>query len=137
MIRDYKIDDYSLRCEIKTHWRDLDAFQHINNAVYATYIETARVELFKRWNIKGSNSGKSIIMASLKINYFKQVKHPSILTVCQKITRIGTKSFDIESVVFDTYGKAVCDAVVVAVCYDFDAQRSVDVYSSIKNDLNR
>ena len=60
MKNDFKLSDYTLRYELETRWRDLDAFQHVNNAVYATYIECARVDLFKRWGILGSNKGKSI-----------------------------------------------------------------------------
>ena len=137
MNRKYDIENYTLRCQVSTHWRDLDAFQHVNNAVYATYIETARVKLFSRWGIEGNNSGKSIIMASLKLDYLKQLKHPSALTVGQKVVRIGTKSFDIESVIFDSSSNPVCYALVVAVCFDFEAMKAVQVYSSIKDDLDR
>ena len=59
----YNINDFNFHYKIETRWKDLDAFQHINNAVYATYIESARVDLFKRWGIPGTNTGKSIIMA--------------------------------------------------------------------------
>ena len=132
----YKLSDYTLRYDLQTRWRDLDAFQHVNNAEFATYIECARVDLFKRWGIPGSNQGKSIIMASLKIDYFHQLKHPTSLTIGQKITRIGNTSFDIESVIFNEDEKPVCLAVVIAVCFDFDTQKPVQVYDSIKDDFN-
>ena len=137
MKKKYKISDYTLLCEITTRWRDLDAFQHVNNAVYATYIETARVDLFKRWGIPGSNTGKSIIMASLQIDYYLQLKHPSVLTIGQKIIKIGNTSFEIESVIFDKEQNVICRSLVVAVCFDFDIQKPVKVYDSIKNDFNR
>ena len=136
-MKNYSIKDYKLIYKIDTRWKDLDAFQHINNAVYATYIESARVDLFKRWGILGTNEGKSIIMASLKIDYFHQLKHPTSLTIGQKITRIGNTSFDIESVIFNEDEKPVCLAVVIAVCFDFDTQKPVQVYDSIKDDFNR
>ena len=137
MNKKYKLSDYSLMYNLQTRWRDLDAFQHVNNAVYATYIECARVDLFKRWGIEGTNRGKSIIMASLKIDYIAQLKHPTSLLIGQKIPRIGGTSFDIESVLFNDNKKPICVALVVAVCFDFDIQRPVDVYEAIKNDFNR
>lgn len=133
---DYCLDDYKLRYNMNTRWRDLDAFQHVNNAEYATYIESARVNLFERWNIKGSNKGKSIIMASLKIDYIKQLVHPSSLTIGQKISRVGTTSFDIESIVFDEEKTPVCVALVVCVCFDFDTQKPVKVYKGIIDDYH-
>ena len=36
----YNINDFKFHYNIETRWKDLDAFQHINNAVYATYIES-------------------------------------------------------------------------------------------------
>ena len=133
MNKKYKLSDYKLRYKLQTRWRDLDAFQHVNNAVYATYIECARVNLFKRWSIEGTNKGKSIIMASLKINYHSQLKHPTSLVLGQKIIRLGRTSFDIETVVFDSSdNRVICSALVVVVCFDFDSQSPVEVYDSIK-----
>ena len=43
----YNINDFKFHYNIETRWKDLDAFQHINNAVYATYIESARVDFLK------------------------------------------------------------------------------------------
>ena len=130
----HNINDFKFHYNIETRWKDLDAFQHINNAVYATYIESARVDLFNRWRIPGTNVGKSIIMASLKINYLKQLKHPSSLVIGQRVSRLGKTSFDIESVIFDEEQYPVCHAIVVAVCFDFDSQQSVQVYENIIKD---
>ena len=137
MKKNYKISDFTFTYELDTRWKDLDAFQHVNNALYATYIESARVDLFKRWGILGNNTGKSIIMASLKIDYIAQLKHPSSLVIGQKITRIGKTSFDIESVIFDEQSNPICVGLVVAVCYNFDNQSPVPVYESIKNDYGK
>ena len=136
MKKNYKISDFTFTYKLDTRWKDLDAFQHVNNALYATYIESARVDLFKRWGILGNNTGKSIIMASLKIDYLAQLKHPTSLIVGQKVSRIGSTSFDIESVIFDENEKPICVGLVVAVCFDFDNQKPVEVYDSIKDDFN-
>ena len=119
---------------MKTRFIDMDAFQHINNAVYASYIESARVQMFRRWGIAGANQGNSIIMASLTIDYIKQLKHPATITIGQRVSRIGKTSFDIQSVIFNENNEAVCKSLVVAVCFDFDSQKPIEVYSSIKED---
>ena len=137
MKNNYKISDYAFTFYLDTRWRDLDAFQHVNNAEYATYIESARVDLFARWGIPGSNTGKSIIMASLKIDYLAQLKHPTSMIIGQRISRLGSTSFDIESVVFDETGIPVCHAVVVAVCFDFNKQIAVPVYPSVIKDYEK
>jgi len=131
---EYKIEDYKLRHNLETRFRDLDSFGHVNNAVYASYIESARVSLLNSWDIPRSNHGKSIIMASLKINYHAQLEHPSSLILGQKIVRLGRTSFDIETVIFDSQdNRVICSAMVVIVCFDFDSQSPVELYDSIKS----
>ena len=133
MEKNRSLKKYPIHVKMETRWRDLDAFGHVNNAVYATYIESARVSLLNSWKIPRSNKGKSIIMASLKINYHSQLKHPTSLVLGQKIIRLGRTSFDIETVVFDSSdNRVICSALVVVVCFDFDSQSSVEVYDSIK-----
>ena len=133
----YNINDFQYKYKMKTRFIDMDAFQHINNAIYASYIETARVELFRNWGIVDSNAGKSIIMASLKIDYIKQLTHPSEIIIGQRISRIGKTSFDIESAIFDSCNDVVCFSIVVAVCFDFISQLPVDVYKSIVRDYEK
>ncbi len=111
----------------------MDEFGHVNNAVFLSYIEDARITFFKRWNL--CNKKKSIIVASLKIDYISQIVHPSSLIVGQKISRIGNKSFDIESAVFILDKKVpVALTIVTCVCFDYTKNESVLVYKEIKED---
>ena len=130
-----KITDFKFQHPLRTRWRDSDAFRHINNAVYLSYIEDARIELLRRWGI--TQDGKSVIVASVKIDYFKQVIHPANLIVGQKVTRIGNKSFDITSVVFNKEtNESICKSIITIVCLDFNLNQTIPVYEKIKNDYN-
>ena len=93
------ITDYPQHYELKTRWKDIDSFGHVNNAVFLSYIEDARILFFKRWNINYNE--RSLIVASVKIDYLRQVEHPTQLIIGQRISRIGKTSFDIHSVIFD------------------------------------
>ena len=50
------ITDFPFNYNIKTRWKDIDSFGHVNHAVYLTYIEDARITFFKRWNMKDHNN---------------------------------------------------------------------------------
>ena len=108
MDKNRKFKDYPIYKKIETRWRDLDAFGHVNNAVFATYIENARGTLFEKWNLPFDGTGQSLIVASMTINYHQQLKHPSEIIVGQIITRIGNTSFDIESGLFNNANKIRC-----------------------------
>lgn len=136
MDKNRKFEDYPIYKKIETRWRDLDAFGHVNNAVFATYIENARGTLFEKWNLPFDGTGQSLIVASMTINYHQQLKHPSEIIVGQIITRIGNTSFDIESGLFNNANKnnPVATSKVVIVCFDFDKQKSVRVFKQIIDD---
>ena len=92
------LNDFTFQHSLKTRWIDLDAFRHVNNATFLSYIEDARILFFKRWIINLKE--KSLIVASVKIDYINQLEHPSNIIIGQKVSTMGTKSFDIQSAIF-------------------------------------
>ena len=138
MTKNKNLTNFPFHVNIQTRWRDLDAFGHVNNAVFATYIETARGTLFKRWSLPFDGTGKSLIVASMTINYLKQLKHPSNIIVGLKINKVGNTSFNIESYIFNERDtkNPIATSNVVIVCFDFDNQKPVPVFSQILKDYN-
>ena len=130
------LKDYPIHSELQTRWRDLDAFGHVNNAVFATYIENARGTLFKKWNLPFDGTGQSLIVAAITINYYQQLKHPTDIVIGQKISRIGNSSFDVESALFNKKDqiRPIATSKVVVVCFDFEQQKSVPVFEQIIED---
>ena len=128
------LKDFSFQHSLKTRWKDLDAFGHVNNAVFLSYVEDARILFFKRWKINYKE--RSLIVASAKIDYIKQLKHPTDITIGQKVSRIGTKSFDIKSAIFNqnNHLEPYSITTVTSVCFDFLNNKTVEVYSDIKKD---
>ena len=128
------LSDFPFHYALHTRWKDLDVFGHVNNAVFLSYIEDARITFFKRWNLCDEN--RYIIMASATIVYIRQIDHPSALIVGERISRIGRKSFDIESAVFlKDEANAVATSIVTCVCYDYKQNESVSVYPEIIEDF--
>ena len=132
-IQDLVLIDFYFQYDIQTRFRDLDAFNHINNAVFLTYFEDARKSFFDRWSINLEE--RSLIVASIKIDYLRQLQHPSKLTVGQKVSRLGTKSFDILSILFCNEIQ-ICTAITTIVCYNFSENKSVLLFDEIKKDFN-
>ena len=136
MKKNRNLEDYPFHVEMETRWRDLDAFGHVNNAVFATYIENARATLFDKWNLPYLGKGQSLILASMTIDYLKQLKHPTKIIIGQRISRIGNSSFDVESSVFIEENKLSPIAIskIVVVCFDFDKQKPVPVFNQVIED---
>ena len=115
----------------------MDAFGHVNNATFATYVEDARISMFERWNLSQTSGNRSVIAASLKLDFKQQLPHPSDIIVGQRISRIGTTSFDIQAVIYkkDAPNSPICETLLTCVCFNYDEQKSVSVYSEIEKDF--
>ena len=74
----------------------------------------------------------------MTINYLKQLKHPSNIIVGLKINKVGNTSFNIESYIFNEKDiqNPIATSNVVIVCFDFDNQKPVPVFSQILKDYN-
>ena len=128
------IKDFLFHHTINTRFRDVDAFHHVNNAVFLSYFEDARKTFIDRWKVNLTD--KSLIVASIKIDYKQQLKHPSEVTIGQRVSRLGTTSFDVFSLMF--LGETqVSSAITTIVCYNFKLNKSILVYDEIKNDFNK
>ena len=55
--------------DIESRWRDMDAFNHVNNASYLGYIEEARVRWFKSLSSDWAGETSAPVMASVTVNY--------------------------------------------------------------------
>ena len=78
--------------DIEVRWRDLDAFNHVNNASYLGYIEEARVRWFKSLSEDWAGESAAPNLAAININYRKPVGWPEVLRVELSAERLGNKS---------------------------------------------
>lgn len=97
-------------------FRDCDAMGHVNNAVYSTYLEQARIE------IMGGLGG--MILARVEIDFRSELRAGEDVEVRSRCPRIGTKSFDLEHELW-AGGNLVAEAKSVLVGYDYETGASV------------
>ena len=78
--------------EIDVRFRDIDAMGHVNNAVYATYIEQARTNYFR--DVLGDDLATiPTVLASMSIDFRRPVElTDGSVTVALSIADIGTSS---------------------------------------------
>jgi len=105
---------------------DLDAFGHVNNAVFSMYVEQARLAWFGRYAADEPMPLRDVILARTEIDFRSQVGAGDTVAVGVRPSRIGTKSFEFE---FELRvdDRLVAEAKSVLCGYDYDAGRSVEV----------
>lgn len=72
----------------RVRFRDCDSMGHVNNAVYSTYLEEARID------VVGSLS--EFILARVEIDFRAELHAGEEIDVGTRVGRVGTKSFDLE-----------------------------------------
>ena len=101
---------------IEIRWRDLDALRHVNNAVYATYLEEARDEWMQR-ALGGAGDLWDYVLVRVAIDFRRELtQDDDAVLVRTALTRIGTSSLTLreEIVKLDGTLSAEAESVVVA-----------------------
>ncbi len=108
-------------------FRDLDAFGHVNNGVYLTYIENARIGYVR--DVLGIDSleGLLMIVASVKIDFRSRANLGDTLEVGARSTRVGTKSFDLDHEIRAQDGRVVAEAQTTLVAFDYEADSTMPI----------
>jgi acyl-CoA thioester hydrolase len=107
--------------------RDLDAFGHVNNAVYLTFAENGRVAYLKE--VVGAETYEQIrnIIAHATIEFRAEATYGDVVTVGVRTDRVGTKSFHLVYRVARQDGTTIADIESVQVMFDFATGRAIEV----------
>ena len=107
-------------------FRDCDAMGHVNNAVYSTYLEEARIGVL--------GDLIDFILARVEIDFRSELRNGEDVEVRTRCSRIGTKSFDLEHVI-SADGRVVAEARSVLVSYDYELGASIEVPAELRRRL--
>ena len=112
---------------IKVRFRDIDAFGHVNNAVYFTYMEMGRVEYITRVGLRTSEIPRPFfIVAAASCQYKAPIHLNTALTMQVRVSRLGTSSFYMEYRFIDeASGQLLATGHTTQVIYDYVEKRSV------------
>lgn len=104
-------------------FNDLDGMGHVNNAVYSTYLEQARLAWFgqdERMPLE------DVILARTEIDFRSPLSVGEVVEIGVRLSRLGTKSFELEYEM-RAGGRLVAEAKSVLVGYDYEHARSIEV----------
>lgn len=126
---------YRFSITLPVRFSDLDAFGHVNNATFLTYMEEARlaywVDLFPLDYNNITSLG--LILADAKLSYRSPANLGERMRVWARVASFGTKSFNIEyRIEEEQTGRLVVDGSTVVVMFDYSLSKSVPVPESVK-----
>jgi acyl-CoA thioester hydrolase len=110
----------------RVRFRDLDAMGHVNNAVFLTYIEDARVAFLQHLGAATTLEDMSIIVARIEIDFRAPVGFNDELEIAVRASRFGEKSFDLDYEL-RVDEQVVAEAKSVLVSYDYGKHEAVEL----------
>jgi acyl-CoA thioester hydrolase len=124
-----KISDYKYKTPIPIRFSDIDAVGHVNNAIYLTYFEIARLNYWKEiidWNLREHG----VIVGRSEVNYLKPITLDDEIVCYVRTTRIGNSSFDMLHLLarITPNGEEICTTgKTVCISYDYSLNKSVSI----------
>jgi acyl-CoA thioester hydrolase len=110
--------------KIEIRWRDLDAYRHVNNAVYATYLEEGR----DAWMVRAlgdAGDAWDYVLARVAIDFRRELtQDDDTVLVRIRLTRIGTSSLTLHEEIVTLDGSLSAEAEAVLVARDRETGRS-------------
>ncbi len=120
---------------IQVRFADIDVMGHVNNAVYLSYFEMARVLIFSK--LLGSNwdwNQFGVLLRKNEIEYLKPVTLNEQPIISLKTEKLGTKSFILY------YELKVKDEVrttgsSIMVCFDASKNQTIEIPNKMREVL--
>ncbi|GIU96135.1 MAG: thioesterase [Gaiellaceae bacterium] len=123
--------------EIEIRWRDVDAYSHVNNAVYATYLEECRDEWLER--ALGANGDLwDFVLARVAIDFRRELtlEDDGVVVTCA-LERIGNSSLTLREQIRTRDGELSAEAEAVLVARDRATGRSRPLTEAEREALER
>ncbi len=113
-------------------WSDMDAFGHVNNAMYFTYFEQARVD----W-LDSIGVAHGLVLANISCTFIQPLKYPDELEVRLYAGPPGRSSLDTYYEIYDKAGAGALCAIAhgTIVWYDQAAGCSREIPDKVREHL--
>lgn len=115
-------------CNLQIRYRDLDTLNHVNNAIFNTFFEEARIRFIQQIPefLQSMNEGNSFVLINLEVNYIKPIFYPSEILAGTGIESYGNSSITGFQAIYDHDNKELkATARSTGVWYSVKQKRPV------------
>jgi acyl-CoA thioester hydrolase len=117
-------ESFPMQSYDKVRYGDTDSQGHVNNAVFATFLETGRTELLYKSGIyKDKAIGPLFGLVSSNINLIAEINWPGTVEIGTGIKKIGRSSITFTHGLYQ-HGKMVAQAETITVLMDEITRKS-------------
>ncbi|MCW8858150.1 MAG: acyl-CoA thioesterase [Deltaproteobacteria bacterium] len=129
--------EFEFTTPIEIRFADLDAYGHVNNAMFFTYLETARVKLFQD-RFGGFLEGDLMfLVVRAECDYRLPIELNDPLQISVYVDQVRHSSFDFSYRLHDGAGRVFAEAKTVMVSYDPKIKKPVAIPPEIKRTFSQ
>ena len=116
---------FPFSCPVEVRWSDIDAMDHVNNAVLVTYLEVARTKMWdEHFELTSSARDVPFIVARIAVDFRSPIRFGDEVVVRIAVGSLGRTSFTLRYRV-EASGRLAAEAESVQVVFDYAAHRPV------------
>ena len=135
MIRRTPAAGLPFSCPGELRYGDVDAMNHVNNAVHVTFLEFARVRLWReRLGFAGTAREIPFIVARVAVDYRSPIGLEDRVVIGVGVTAIGRTSFTFRYRI-EASGRVAAEAETVQVYYDYSSGAPVAIPGELREML--
>ena len=117
-------DDFRHHTRLEVRFRDIDALRHVNNAVFISYVEQARVRYLRDVLSIGATDGLvdglPMILARISCDFRSPILFGEPVDVATRVDWVGRSSFGMShQMTAGEERRPAAEASSVLVCYDY------------------
>jgi acyl-CoA thioester hydrolase len=129
------LEDFPSKTFDKVRYGDTDMQGHVNNAVFATFFETGRVDMMDKTSMLRRSASHHAVLARLTINYVAEVFWPGTVEIGTGVKTIGNSSVTYAQAVFQN-GRCVAFGETVVVQVSKETGKATPLDDEMRNFLS-
>ena len=131
---------YPVAVEIPVQWGDMDAYGHVNNAVFFRYFESARIAYLEQCGFIESYDQHKIgaILHSTECRFRQALRHPDTVLIGARAIQIEEDRFTMGyAVVSRVHNDIVAEGRGVVVSFDYVDRKKVPLPKTVRDGIAR
>lgn len=132
------LSEFPVHIDVNVQWGDMDAAQHVNNTVYLRWVESSRIEYFKRMEqgVSPEAGAAGFILGYQDCKYIFPVTFPDTVIIGVRLVKIANDRFFLQSHVFSKkHQRLAAISNQTIVTYDYSTLQKVAIPEALKNKI--
>lgn len=135
-----QLENFPVVIELPVVWGEMDAFAHVNNAVYFRYFESARLVYFEKigYLVTAQTTGMGPILASTRCDFKKPLTFPDKILVGSRISEMSEDRFTMQyRIVSEKIQKIAAEGDGLIISFNYREGRKAPIPPEIRKNIEQ